>query len=594
MFLLALACSDYNLNPEVDNTEPWDSAGYDDVCDKLASSGEEVQVLGECVVEPTIGGWTPTLEWANDSVGDAYATPVVGNLDNDPQAEIVVNNAVGVTYVLDGITGEIQWTGGSLGAEPMTSAIGDLDGDGRADVVSSGVGGTIAFRGDGTTMWSGQAAGGSATPQCGAVGIHDLDGDGLPEVVLGSTILDGTTGALRGQGGYGSGAGHAWAAPMGVAADIDLDGILEVVVGNALYKPDGTAIWANGQSDGFVAVGNFDDDPKGEIVVAYTGTLRLQDDDGSVIWNKPGLTGSTIGPPTIADFDGDGEPEIGVAGNGVYMVVEGSDGSVRWGNSTQDYSSGFTGSAVFDFEGDGVAEVVYADENDVWVYNGVNGEVKLQESRHSSATCSEFPSVADVDDDGHAEIIYTSSAYSGSERGVRVIGDANDSWQSARPVWNQHAYAITMVDDDGTIPTSPDPTWENHNTFRSGDVLAGLQGELPDLSITMDVCELHCEDNEIVVWVQIANHGASDVTTPFPVELAAVTADGHETLATFLVEETVPSGWSLDEIELRADLTGLDVYALVAKVDGGDDELGVIAECDEWNDQAAHNEAVCQ
>ena len=593
MLLLTLACSDYNLNPETDGTMPYDSA-YDDVCDKLADPGEEVELLGDCVIEPTVGGWTPTMEWTQTQVGDTYTTPVVGNLDNDPQAEIVVANVSGVTYVLDGITGEIQWSGGSLGSEPMTSAIGDIDGDGRADVVSSGSGGTIAWRGDGTQMWSAQAAGGSHTPQCGAVGIHDLDADGKAEVILGSTILNGADGTLRGQGAYGSGAGHSWAAPMGVAADIDLDGILEVVVGNALYKPDGTAIWTNGQSDGFVAVANFDDDPYGEIVVASTGTLRLQDDDGSVIWTKPGLTGSTIGPPTVADFDGDGEPEIGVAGNGVYMVVEGADGSVRWGNSTQDYSSGFTGSAVFDFEGDGVAEVVYADENDVWVYNGVNGEVKLQESRHSSATCSEYPAVADVDDDGHAEIIYTSGAYSGSERGVSVIGDADDSWQSARPVWNQHGYAITMVEDDATIPSAPDVTWDKHNTFRSGDVLAGLQGELPDLAIAMDVCELHCDDGEIVVWVQIANHGASDVTTSFPVELAAVTADGHVTLATVMVDETVPSGRSLDEIELRADITGVDVYALVAKVDGGDDELGVIAECDEWNDQAVHTEEICQ
>ena len=43
--------------------------------------------------------------------------------------------------------------------------------------------------------------------------------------------MDGLTGSRRGLGGYGAGSGHGWAAPMGVAADIDQDGVLEVVVG---------------------------------------------------------------------------------------------------------------------------------------------------------------------------------------------------------------------------------------------------------------------------------------------------------------------------------------------------------------------------
>jgi hypothetical protein len=36
--------------------------------------------------------------------------------------------------------------------------------------------------------------------------------------------------------------------------------------------------------------------------------------------------------------------------------------------------------------------------------------------------------------------------------GIRVYRDASDRWVSSRRVWNQHAYAVTMVDEDGTIP----------------------------------------------------------------------------------------------------------------------------------------------
>ena len=591
MLLLALACSDYQLNRQEDAPGAIDS-GIDDVCDNFAAEAGEVDMLQECIIEPVVGGWTPQLEWQNEAVGDTYTTPVVGHLDDDGTPEVAVANGAGVLFVLDGVTGEVEWSGGSVGAEPMTAAIGDLDGDGQAEAVLSGAYGTYAFRGDGTTLWQTSSVAPGNTAQCGAVGIHDLDGDGLAEVILGSLILNGTDGSTRGVGAQGSGAGHPWAAPMGVAADIDLDGTLEVVVGNALYDPNGATIWANGQSDGFVAVGNFDDDDYGEIVVTREGTLRLQDDDGTVIWQRAGLTGSTIGPPTVGDFDADGEPEIGVAGNGVYMVVD-TDGATMWQNSTQDYSSGFTGSAVFDFEGDGVAEIVYADENDVWVYNGINGEVKLKESRHSSATCSEYPSVADVDGDGHAEIIYTSSAYSGSERGVRVIGDANDSWQSSREVWNQHAYSITNIEEDASVPTAVEPNWLRYNTFRSGDVLAGLQGELPDLAGNIDVCEAHCDEGVVVVWVQLINQGVADVVDHFPVAVYAVTPDGHVFLSEQIVETGVRAGRSNDAIEFRVDVTGLDVYALVAKIDGGDEELGLVSDCNEWNDTAVWAESVC-
>ncbi len=36
--------------------------------------------------------------------------------------------------------------------------------------------------------------------------------------------------------------------------------------------------------------------------------------------------------------------------------------------------------------------------------------------------------------------------------GIRVYSDANDKWVRSRTIWNQHAYAVTHVNEDGTIP----------------------------------------------------------------------------------------------------------------------------------------------
>lgn len=54
--------------------------------------------------------------------------------------------------------------------------------------------------------------------------------------------------------------------------------------------------------------------------------------------------------------------------------------------------------------------------------------------------------------------------------GIRVYSDANDKWVRSRMIWNQHGYAVTHVNEDGTIPKTSD--WQNNwdvvglNNFR--------------------------------------------------------------------------------------------------------------------------------
>jgi hypothetical protein len=127
--------------------------------------------------------------------------------------------------------------------------------------------------------------------------------------------------------------------------------------------------------------------------------------DGEPIHVFSASPGSGGGPPTIADFDGDGGPEIGVAFGGAYEVFDVASRDTRvWSRPSQDMSSRRTGSSVFDFNADGRAEVVYGDECFVRIYDGRDGTVLFSQPRFSS-TWTENPIVADVDGDGSAEMV---------------------------------------------------------------------------------------------------------------------------------------------------------------------------------------------
>lgn len=416
------------------------------------------------------------------SYNQVMMTPVAADLDGDSSPEIIFNSfsptensprhSFGYLRAIDGRTGEHKFT---IKDHPINAgfniAVGDIDNDGLPEIVTGKYissnrlyWGLIAFDHNGNFKWSRDDIFVGAS---GGVSIADINNDGQVEIVLGSTVLRGVDGSTLWTG-LGAGQGSY----LSTIADIDLDGSPEVVTGCTVYKNDGTALWdiCNTYSDGWTAIGNFDDDPFPEIVVVRSGKVRLHEHDGSLKWQSD-IPSNTVpvaggGPPTVANYDSDPMPEIGIAAAEYYVVFE-SDGTLKWKKEVKDRSSKSTGSSVFDFNNDGKAEILYADEIYFRVYSGDDGE-ELLKVENGSGTLTEYPTVIDINNDGFAEIIVPANNYAyspgnfGKETGIRAFGNSDPDcvWAKTGKIWNQHTYHVTNINSDGTIPQFEINNWE--------------------------------------------------------------------------------------------------------------------------------------
>ncbi|MCC7537800.1 MAG: VCBS repeat-containing protein [Deltaproteobacteria bacterium] len=510
--------------------------------------------------------WGPTAaQFPNHT--DVWATPTVGrvadtncdglhDLHDAPNIVFVAGNAggtccscgdstsclTGVLRVLDGRTGAEVWSlrraaMGSIGFAGLSVALADVDGDGGLEIFAmTGEGRVALVDGDGTVL----AVSAERTPGYdaasfgwgGGLAVADTTGDGSLEIAYGRTVFrwDGTTLARLWIGTGGIGRAHSQA--LSFFVNLDDTPALELLAGRTAYRDDGTILWDRTDiPEGFSAVGDLDRDGVPEVAVVSDARCYVLDGVSGETELGPTAGSGTGngGPPTVADFDGDGFPEIGMATQNYYEVLKADydAGELRllWESPNHDFSSSVTGSTVFDFEGDGAAEVVYNDECFLWVYDGATGAVRFA-TPTTSFTATEASLVADVDGDGAAEVVMVSNGASPdgwrcteapwtspdgvrpawippeggpAYRGISVFGDRTGSWVGTRTLWNQHAYSVSNVCDDrddacdpargyGRIPETMRDNWDVPwlNNFRQNVQDQGLF-DAPDAVVTLAV-----------------------------------------------------------------------------------------------------------
>jgi hypothetical protein len=479
----------------------------------VAGLGQDV-VLPPCTPPST---FTPAIEWEwhgssiEPASNNVWATPVVvnltdddgdGRIDENDVAEVIVTtfdtislsdptaSQPGVLRILSGDTGleRLSVTSVRL-AESGQLAVGDLDADGVPEIIGSKwvqtppgtgtgnfesryiTGNLVAIDPAGNVKWVSDpwswppfVLWNAASPF-----LADLDGDGFSEIILGREVFDHQGRIVwRGTGSHGLTAG---AGPQSVVADIDLDGSPEVLAGDTAYRADGSIFWRathNGFpiGEGGVSVGMLDpSDPYPQIALFTGAVLYAVDHLGNVVWERtPNGGGATAALPVIADFDGDGDPDIAVANGMAHTAYTGTGGDIFTGPVMDDTCC--AGISAFDFEGDGVSELVLTDFGNIYAYRGNTGALIYTAGR-LNPTNLEIPVMADIDNDRKAELLVSFFDQLGGTGGLVAFSNTGDNWVAAPRVFNQQAYHVTNVGENGAIPRIMTPVPQAPPVYRA-------------------------------------------------------------------------------------------------------------------------------
>jgi Bacterial Ig-like domain (group 3)/FG-GAP-like repeat len=372
----------------------------------------------------------PTKQFAPGATYSSSAEPwaiCVGDFNGDGNIDVALagigstGTNVAVTVALGTGNGQFtlekDFTAASSSFRPTGIAAADLNHDGKVDLVVTYQG----FRGGAVTILPGNGDGTfstGATYDVGGAGVAmgDFNGDGIPDIASPRqtrTAVDILLG--NGDGTFTAGTSlvplkyGAWGDPL--VADLNRDGKLDLVI--QMYSPGGYNV-ALGNGDGTFQPAVFYSLPD-----SYTGVV-------------------------VADFNQDGIPDVGFAGNYDYcdipshtlivgVALGNGDGTFQAPIVSDDKNvCGGTFVVAADFNGDGKMDLLEASTQTLFLGEGA-GILDAGDFSGGWAPYTFGAIAADFNGDGAPDLVVVDDANPGFDVSLNVSGDRETLTSSLNP-----------------------------------------------------------------------------------------------------------------------------------------------------------------
>ncbi len=559
------------------------------------------------------------LETIHDPNNKAIAAtpPAIADLDGDGVAEIVTHRAgTGViAYKWDANASKFAtyWVAMDTGVVNQTRwdgpSIHDLNDDGLPEVISA----SAVFDGKtGARLNVGQIVSGAGAGVIPVVA--DVEGDGAVELVA-AGVHRWNNAMKKWVQVYPGAAGnrHYGVADFGTPgpnpADFDatkLDGIAEIVtVGNSvvrLYTLSGQLIYSAATvGGGPPTIGDFDNDGFPEVASAggtYYAVYDIECKNAGngclgnyVRWQMTSKDASsaTTGS-SIFDFEGDGQAEAVYADECFTRVYEGKTGEVlysAWRSSCTWYEN----PVVADVDNDQCTEIVVPSNPNCGVacpaldpiHRGLRCETgeDCPSGNCNSGFCRCVDNNGCPTDHtcttplqgtpGTGNTCRASYPQGAKKTGIRVLRDRLDRWASSRSIWNQHAYSVTNINNDMTVPKTSN--WkqnflqENLNNYRQniqGDVGAEA---MPDVTTELKPPACVVMNGKSTLTAEVCNRGLKTLGAGLPT--AFYGGDPEMLLCVATTVDALPAG---ECVNVSCEVDGVVMGKV--HVEGNDDGMG--------------------
>ena len=429
------------------------------------------------VSEPGSGDWL-------------FQIDVVDDLDGDHRAELVYGNAIFTWNApmhlwsrYSAFTSTATLPAGNAAVVDM-GTFPESPEPGRPEIVASGVDNVLRVMSTSGAVIRSYTipSDGVHVGDIGAPSIANLDDDPQPEILVGSdpglTAIDLGCDTMTLDGG---------ALPTGCSTTL----------GNGVrwaYRKAHSAIDFEGAT-------TFDFDGDGKLEVVYEDECWLHAFDGATgraIYShwRPSYTASEV--PIVLAINGGADTVIAAGSNAPYMCDDEVDPNFAGLPCHDDRDCfGPTGSCQM-----GICRCAHDTDCCAPGTDCTTIGFACRPATDSGVNACRAIRIADGSTFSYSHFL---------EDGVDVLGDANGRWASSRPLWNQDAYSVTNVSDNGTIPRTSAvvPNWSTAglNNYRSN--VAGTISSLSSPDLTAHGVVFECTGSAIsALSVTVCNRGA--------------------------------------------------------------------------------------